>query len=52
MMNDNKMDAQVAADRRYKAAQKAKGIVRKTVQVPENRWEELQAILKQWRENP
>ena len=40
---------QVAADRRYRAGQKARGIVRKSVLVPENRVQELQAMLKQWR---
>ena len=50
IMLDNKMAAQVAADRRYRARQKAKGVVRKTVLVPESRVQELQAMLKQWRE--
>ena len=41
---------QVAADRRYRAAQKSKGIVRKTVLCPVERVPELQAMLRQWRE--
>ena len=41
---------QVAADKRYRARQKANGIVRKTIRVPENRWEELQAIAKVMRD--
>ena len=41
--------SQVAADRRYRAAQKAKGIVRKTVLCPVERVPELQAMLRQWR---
>lgn len=41
---------QVAADRRYRKAQKAKGVVRKTVLVPESRVKELQALCRQWRE--
>ena len=49
IMLDNKMAAQVAADRRYRAAQKAKGIVRKTVLCPVERVTELQEMLRQWR---
>ena len=41
---------QVAADKRYRKRQQDKGIVRKTVRVPQNRWEELQAICKVMRE--
>jgi len=42
---------QVAADKRYRARQKANGIVRKTIRIPANRWEELQAIAKVMRDN-
>ena len=49
LMLDKKPYDQVAADRRYRAGQKARGIVRKSVLVPENRVQELQAMLKQWR---
>jgi hypothetical protein len=42
---------QTAADRRYRKKQKASGIVRKTVRVPEDRWVELQAILKAMRDD-
>ena len=42
---------QVDADRRYRTKQKASGIVRKTVLVPENRVAELHALLKEWRKN-
>ena len=40
---------QVDADRRYRAKQKDKGIVRKTVLVPENRVTELHELCKKWR---
>ena len=50
-MLDKKPYDQVAADKRYRKRQQAKGIVRKTIRVPENRWEELQAIAKVMRDN-
>jgi len=45
---------QVAADRRYRAKQQSRGIVRKTVLVPVDRVQELQVMLRAWRkaENP
>lgn len=36
-------------DRKYRAKQEAKGVVRKTVRVPANRWKELQAICDKMR---
>ena len=42
---------QTDADRRYREKQKAKGIVRKTIRVPQNRWKELQAIAKVMRDD-
>ena len=42
---------QVAADKRYRKRQQDRGIVRKTIRVPENRWEELQAIAKVMRDS-
>jgi len=42
---------QVDANRRYREKQKAKGIVRKTIRVPQNRWKELQAIAKVMRDD-
>jgi hypothetical protein len=36
-------------DRTYRVKQATKGIVRKSVLVPENRVAELHALLKQWR---
>ena len=42
--------SQTAADNRYRARQISKGIVRKTVRVPLNRWSELQTIVKAMRE--
>ena len=38
IMLDKKPYDQVAADKRYRAAQKSKGIVRKTIRVPADRW--------------
>ncbi len=49
IMLDKKPYNQTEADRRYRAKQKAKGVVRKTVLVPEKRVEELQALCRQWR---
>ena len=48
-MLDKKPYNQTEADRRYRAKQKAKGVVTKTVLVPEKRVEELQALCRQWR---
>jgi hypothetical protein len=46
---DVKPNTQSDNDRTYRARQATKGIVRKSVLVPENRVEELHALLKQWR---
>jgi hypothetical protein len=44
-----KPNTQSDNDRTYRAKQATKGIVRKSVLVPENRVEELHALLKKWR---
>jgi hypothetical protein len=44
-----KPNTQSDNDRTYRAKQATKGIVRKSVLVPENRVDELHALLKQWR---
>lgn len=41
---------QVDLDRAYRARQREQGIVRKTVRVPANRWQELQDICARMRE--
>ncbi len=41
---------QAELDRAYREKQKAQGIVRKTIRVPADRWEELQAIAAKMRE--
>jgi len=46
---DLKNPHQAAADARYREKNKGRGIVRKTVLVPEWRVRELQAILREWR---
>jgi hypothetical protein len=44
-----KPNTQSDNDRTYRAKQATKGIVRKSVLVPENRVAELHALLKKWR---
>ena len=46
---DKPKPTQTEIDRAYRKRQKAQGIVRKTVRVPADRWEELQAILAKMR---
>lgn len=46
-----KPKTQLEIDQKYRARQLAKGIVRKAVQVPINRWPELQGIVKKMRES-
>ena len=44
-----KPQTQSDIDRTYRAKQREKGIVRKTVLVPESRLVELHALMKKWR---
>jgi hypothetical protein len=49
LLPDDLPSTQSDHDRAYRARQATKGIVRKSVLVPENRVAELHALLKKWR---
>ncbi len=48
--NASRPKTQTELDKAYRARQRAQGIVRKTIRVPADRWEELQAIAAKMRE--